>query len=131
MMDTALYILAVAAGGFFGAISRYWLLRVLTRNMKYGNATALLIINLLGTLILGSVFGDITDVHSDFEFVLVTVGFCGSFTTFSSLCGQLLDFRQRRHTGRMIGYVILNFALGSAVFCGGLYLGEFMHELIL
>lgn len=131
MMDTALYILAVASGGFFGAICRYWLLRVLTRKMRYGNATALLIINLLGTLILGSVFGDITNVHSDFEFVLVTLGFCGSFTTFSSLCGQLIDFRQLRHTGRMIGYVILNFALGAAFFSGGLYLGGFMHDLTL
>ena len=123
-MDKAMYLFAAAAGGFFGAGTRYLLTWLMCQRMRVSSPTSLLIINALGTFILGLVLGDISHIKDDFEFCLLTVGFCGSLTTFSAFARQLLDYRDRHSLLRSIYYWIASIAIGVVVFVSGLYFGQ-------
>lgn len=128
MMDTALYILAAASGGFFGAGARHLVTWLLFMRMRVNAPTALLVVNAIGTLILGMISGDISHIKDNFEFCLLTVGFCGSFTTFSTFARQLLDYRTTRSVSRSFMYWAVSIAVGVVAFGGGYKLGEWIGQ---
>ena len=77
--------LLISIGGAFGAILRY-LVGQLINNTSFPWAT--LIVNALGSFILGlAIFG----VHDADILLMVSVGFCGAFTTFSSFSFQTVS----------------------------------------
>ncbi len=68
----------VAIGGFFGAITRFWISeRLNSRFFPYGT----LAVNVLGSFLLGLLFG--SSASAD-ERLLFGTGFLGAFTTFST-----------------------------------------------
>ncbi len=86
--------LLVMLGGALGSLARY-LISVLTlpvsRELPWGTIG----INVAGSLLIG-LFGTLTLSHGRFPVsenlrLLVMVGFCGGFTTFSSFSLQTLD----------------------------------------
>lgn len=84
-------LLLVAAGGAVGAVSRHLLDVALGRRLGPGPSLGVLVANLLGSFLLGTVVGYATANTLDREFrLLVVVGFCGAFTTFSTLMAELV-----------------------------------------
>src|ERR1700704_2212462 len=76
----------VSLGGILGANMRYFLSRIITRFSDAAFPYGTLIINITGSLILGFFLIWTTErVLVDPKWrLLVAVGFCGSYTTFSS-----------------------------------------------
>lgn len=78
-------VLLISIGGAVGAVLRY-VVGQLIGNTSFPWAT--LVVNTLGSFILGSVIFGVDDSNI---LLLVSVGFCGAFTTFSSFSFQTVS----------------------------------------
>ncbi|MFY9783548.1 MAG: fluoride efflux transporter CrcB [Acidimicrobiales bacterium] len=80
----ALY-LAVAAGGFVGAPSRYLLDRTVNRRVESDLPWGTFLVNVSGSFVLGFLTGLSLGHHlSPIAKALLGTGFCGAYTTFST-----------------------------------------------
>lgn len=108
-------LLAIALGGAMGALSRYGISNLVTtllhhRHFPFGTLT----VNVLGSLMMGALFVLVVQneaVRREWESVL-TVGFLGAFTTFSTFS---LETMVMLNAGR-IGAAALYLA-GSVTLC--------------
>ena len=78
-------------------------------------------VNIVGSFIIGLLFGlaEKTNLLSAQMNVLLITGFCGGFTTFSSLSNDMFVLMQQRHWLLLGAYVAGSFALGLLmVWCG-------------
>jgi len=79
-------ILLVGSGGFLGSVLRFfvqeWFIKTSGSNFPWGTLVA----NVLGSFIIGVVYAivDKQGIFSQEIRLLLAVGFCGGFTTFSS-----------------------------------------------
>ena len=108
--------LAVAAGGALGSVARFWLVGVMTSLTGPRFPWGTLLINVLGSLVIGIVAGfTLTPgrigIHPDLRIFLM-VGICGGFTTFSSFSLQTLELIQSSDVIPAIGYIA-----GSVILC--------------
>lgn len=107
---TVLDFLAVAVGGFTGAIIRYTLSKKLNMNspLPYGTLLA----NSLGCILVGFVFA--LELPVALTFLLVS-GFAGSLTTYSTWIKEVLGMsgeNERRKAGfYLVGTVIIGLVL--------------------
>lgn len=107
-------ILLVFAGGGLGSLARYGVGEVVRRSTETGFPLATLISNLLSCLVMGialGIFGDKLVEHPGLRLLLV-VGFCGGFSTFSTFSSETLDLFRNGNTL----YAILNISV-SILFC--------------
>lgn len=78
-------------------------------------------VNIAGSFIIGILFGlaEKTNLLSSSMSVLLITGFCGGFTTFSSMADDMYVLLQQRHWLLFGAYVVASFALGLLlVWCG-------------
>ncbi len=102
-------ILLVGAGSFFGGIGRY-LVSQLMRSVGSGFPWGTFTVNILGSLIIGALWG-ITSRHANPTVSLfLMVGFCGGFTTFSTFSKESLALLQ---SGNYTTFAL--YAIGSVV----------------
>ena len=102
-----------------GSVSRYglgYLLSQITNPIPIPIATTS--INILGSLILGCVAGSVAD-RTQSTYLLLGVGLCGGFTTFSTFSLELVEQLQSGKIGLALIECTLNVVLGVAA----LYLG--------
>lgn len=106
--------LAVAIGGFTGALARYALDLVMAGS---GFPWSTLLVNVAGSLGLALFFVLYSFGRQAKPLTLmVTTGFFGSFTTFSAFSLQVFQMIALGRTGEAILYVLFSFVLGlSAV----------------
>jgi CrcB protein len=90
-------LLLISAGAILGANARYWLSRFAIKHLGPVFPYGTLFINLLGSLIVGFfVIWTTERVLADPRWrLLVVVGFCGSFTTFSSYAFETMSLFDR------------------------------------
>lgn len=117
-------LLLIGLAGAVGALSRYvlsgWTYRVLGEGFPYGT----LAVNILGCFLLGAVqqVGETTDFLSQETRVMLTIGFLGALTTFSTFGYE--TFRQLED-GRLtvvLGNVGAQLILGLLAVWAGLTL---------
>lgn len=115
-------ILLVAIGGAIGSSCRYcvgnFLLHLATV-LQVPMATTF--VNVFGSLILGCVAGSVQD-RTQWVFLLLGVGFCGGFTTFSTFSLELVEQLQRGRIGLALLECVLNVVLGVSALYAGLWL---------
>ncbi len=117
-MQTPLWI---SLGAILGANARYLLsrfaARVLSTSFPYGT----LIINLAGSLVLGFFLVWTTErVLADPRWrMFVAIGFCGSFTTFSSYAFESFGFLEQGHWWLLAANVLSNNVLCLAAVLAG------------
>ena len=73
-------IILVGLGGALGSILRFLCQRALNMHYPYGT----LLVNIVGCLLIGILWGMFTRNVNEFKQMLLVTGFCGGFTTFSS-----------------------------------------------
>ena len=107
--------LFVAAGGVLGALARY------AAGAWVGNASgggfpwATLLVNVAGSLLLGFLMRALPAWGSPSEVrAFLTVGFCGSFTTFSTFGYETVTLAQGGAYSLAAAYVLASTALGIA-----------------
>ncbi len=106
-------VLTAAAGGV-GAVSRHGL--SLVAGLR--SHSVLLLINVVGSLLLGLVLGLIHADGSSNLALLAVAGFCGGFTTFSSFALQVREaHRQRsvRHAGLLVSAHLILCTAAAAI----------------
>lgn len=86
---TFIEILVVGAGSFFGAIIRFILSKKLNEKARFPLGT--LIVNLVGSFLIGVIFG--LSLPKLWTFFLVS-GFLGALTTFSTLQKEIIERRK-------------------------------------
>ncbi|SHE82993.1 CrcB protein [Mariniphaga anaerophila] len=108
-------------GGFLGSGARFLVSRFIqisyTSVFPWGTFT----VNIIGSLLIGIFFGisERGNFMSAEWRLFLTVGFCGGFTTFSSLANDSFLLFQSKEFFRFAGYASLSFMLGLlAVFLG-------------
>ncbi|WPU64790.1 fluoride efflux transporter CrcB [Peredibacter starrii] len=107
-------ILLVGLAGSLGAIGRYLIYQIERSFPPHNFPFATLFINLVGCFIAGLVLGFATKAlpHQKHHFMLFSIGFVGSFTTFSTLTVETLQLAQHSFPLAAIANVLLNFILG-------------------
>ena len=114
-------ILLVGFGGFAGSVARYFVSRLNLSIDFYSIPIGTLTVNIVGSFIIGFLVG-IADksMLMTHEFrLLLMVGFCGGFTTFSSFTNENLMLM---HNGQLLSILLYT---GISIFFGfiAVYLG--------
>lgn len=116
----------LALGGLLGTLARYglglWVYSWAGSWLPWGTLAA----NLLGSLLLGFAIHATEAMAISPEIRgLITVGFCGAFTTFSALSYETVALLQEGEWWRASLYAFGSLGLGLAAVAGGLSLAEF------
>jgi CrcB protein len=111
--------LAISIAAIAGANFRYFLSRLAAREFGTVFPVGTLIINILGSFIVGFfIIWTSERVLLDPRWrLLVAVGFCGSFTTFSSYAFETMSYFEQGQWGLMLTNVLSNnlLCLGGAL----------------
>lgn len=115
-------LLFVSIGGFFGAISRYFLSRQFhqfSEGLKFPFSTW--IANISGSFLLGILLGFGIDGNL---YALIGVGFLGSLTTFSTLFVEFITLLQERKNHIFYLYFFATYIFGMFAAFVGFLLGH-------
>ena len=107
-------VFIVGIGGFIGTVARYLLSQFIQKYFNTAFPLGTLIINILGCLIIGLLFGMFERgslISSELRLFL-TVGFCGGFTTFSTFSNDSVNLI---NDGELL-YLMLY--MGLSIFAG-------------
>jgi len=120
-----LKFLAVGAGGFLGAVSRYLLNGWMHRKFPGFLPAGTLLVNVIGCLAIGVLMGLVIERRLGPEHELIRVllitGFLGSLTTFSTFAYETVELIQEDQWRPAIVNVSSNLVLGlAAVWLGRL-----------
>ncbi|MGG3470065.1 fluoride efflux transporter CrcB [Neobacillus pocheonensis] len=109
-------LLLVSIGGFFGAICRFALSKLIQSRNKTSFPFGTFIVNLSGAFLLGLLFG--IQINGQLN-ALFGVGFMGAFTTFSTLKLEAEQLREAKKVSVFYRYLFFTYGLGLIfTFCG-------------
>ena len=109
-------LILVFIGGGLGSALRYLVGKQFTfDSLQFPWAT--FIVNLMGSFIIGTVFGYILVKHklSNELFIFLVAGFCGGFTTFSAFANESLSLLKAGQTQLFFSYILSSILAG--LFC--------------
>ena len=116
-------LIIVGFGGFIGTVARFLISRYFQVNFSSVFPWGTFVVNLVGCLIIGMIYGfsEKGDVLSPDVRLFLTVGFCGGFTTFSTLSNDAFILLRQQEWFRFSFYTSFSFFLGLlAVYAGRL-----------
>jgi CrcB protein len=111
--EAPLRIAAIAVGGALGTLARYGTDRALVASST-GFPWATFAVNVTGSFVLGLVVTLVVERWPPTRFVrpFAAIGFCGGFTTFSTLAVEAVQRAQHGHDALAAGYVLASLAAG-------------------
>ena len=117
-------LLAVAAGGAFGAVARYLVMIQVGHWLGAAFPFATLTVNILGSFALGLLVELMALAWSPPPELraLLVVGVLGAFTTFSTFSMDVVLHMERGEFGLTLAYVAASVVLCVAAFFAGLHL---------
>ena len=115
--------LMVGCGSFIGGAARY-LISVAMKAMSKGFPWGTLIVNLVGCLVIGLLWGFFSKSASENSSwaLFMAVGICGGFTTFSTFSKEALMMLQAGNFISLLAYVTISVIAGIALVAAGYYL---------
>ena len=99
--------IAIAIGGAFGAISRYWVSESMEKVNGTGFPLGTFTVNLFGSFLIGVlfiVFAEKLEIAQQWKSLLI-VGFLGAMTTFSAFSLDTLLLFQQGHYNTALFYI--------------------------
>lgn len=117
-------ILLVGIGGFVGSVARYLVAVLFAGQVASVFPIATLTVNVVGCFVIGILFGlfDRGSILSPEWRMLLTTGFCGGFTTFSTFSYESLRLMQDGEYFYLAGYVLISVVVGLAATYAGIAL---------
>ena len=112
-------ILIVGTGGALGSIARY-LITCLFVHLAICSELATLLVNIIGSFIIGLL---IPASHNTL-YLLLAVGFCGGFTTFSTFSAQAFQMLQSGQRITSLIYILASVLISITFVFLGIYLSE-------
>ena len=105
----------VGIGGFIGSVCRY-LIGLLPIEADSGFPIKTLAINIIGSFLISviAVWASKDKGFSPQVSLMLRVGICGGFTTFSTFAFESADLMQNGHTATALAYICLSVILGVA-----------------
>ena len=115
----------VGCGSFIGGAARY-LISVAMKTMSKGFPWGTLVVNLVGCLVIGLLWGFFSKNFSESSSwaLFMTVGICGGFTTFSTFSKEALIMLQSGNIVGLISYIGVSVIAGVALVAAGYYLAR-------
>ncbi len=119
--------LLVGLGSFFGANARYFVSQWMAKKVDPALPWGTLTVNVVGSLIIGAFLAWTTErVLADPAYkLIVAVGFCGAFTTFSSYAFETYRLYEQGHYWLAIGNVLTNNVLTLLAVIAGMALARY------
>ena len=116
-------VLLVGAGSFIGGAARY-LVSLALKNASKGFPWATLLVNMAGCFLIGLLWGMFSKSATEGSnwALLLTVGLCGGFTTFSTFSKEALMMLQSGNIWGFAGYIGISVAAGIALVALGYFL---------
>lgn len=106
-------LLLVGVGGFIGSIARYLVSKLNVSLSLFSIPVGTLLVNICGSFLIGMFAALATrGIISAETRLLLVVGLCGGFTTFSTFSNENLTLIQTGHAGVAIVYACISVALG-------------------
>lgn len=122
-------IMLVGLGGFIGSIGRYMISKWNTNECFIALPIGTLAVNILGSFIIGFLAG--VPIKSEWMTadmrLLLMVGICGGFTTFSSFTNENMSLIQNGQYILAFAYTLMSIALGLAAVFIGHYLSNYFN----
>ena len=118
--EPLLRVVAIALGGALGTLARYGTDRALVPRPS-GVPWATFTVNVAGSLLLGLIVTLVVERWPPTRFIrpFAAIGFCGGFTTFSTLAVETAQRAQHGRVGLAAGYVAASLVAGVvAAFVG-------------
>ena len=117
-------LLFVGLGSFCGGALRYYISTLMKSVSSQGFPWATLLVNLVGSLLIGLLLGLFSRCgeQSNSWSLLLTVGFCGGFTTFSTFANESLQMLQSGNTLNLVVYILASVVVGIAFVALGYWL---------
>ncbi len=124
---SSLYIyIGIGLAGAFGAVLRHGVDRFLHYAIPTSFPAGIMLVNLSGSLFIGFLTGwMITGVVDGSVFLVLSVGFAGSYTTFSGWMVQTVELMENGLWKSAVWNLVLHVIPGWLLTLGGLFLG--MH----
>ena len=110
-------LLMIGIGGFFGAVTRYFISSKMNdqKTMPIGT----LLVNLTGSLLIGIILGLGLPLWGK---LLLVSGFAGALTTFSTMNKELIELWENDEKHHAILYLLLTYVGGIALAALGYYI---------
>ncbi|WP_432510685.1 fluoride efflux transporter CrcB [Kineococcus sp. SYSU DK001] len=113
----------IALAGGLGAAARFWLDGTVRSRWPSRFPWGTLLVNVLGSLLLGFCTGLVLDGADERWLLVLGVGFCGGFTTFSTAAVDTVQLAREREWRLAAGNALVNLAATVLVAALGLGLG--------
>ncbi|MGG2095586.1 fluoride efflux transporter CrcB [Bacillus sp. S13(2024)] len=114
-------ILLVSIGGFFGAITRFFISTVAKEKYRNAFPYGTFFINIIGSFLLGMLFGAKV---AKMWILLCGTGFMGGFTTFSTYQLEMIQLIHKREGQKALLYFVMSYAIGIGSAFAGFYIGS-------
>ena len=113
----------IGCGSFIGGAARY-IISVAMKAMSKGFPWGTLIVNLVGCLVIGLLWGFFSKNSSESSSwaLFMIVGICGGVTTFSTFSKEALMMLQAGNFISLLAYVTISVIAGIALVAAGYYL---------
>ena len=120
-------VLIVSIGSFFGGGLRYWISKMVQSCSLIAFPFGTMTVNVLGCFIIGFLSGISWNGGgwmNPSTKLLLTTGFCGGFTTFSTFCNENLSLMRGGHAFATLLYAGGSVMLGFIAVAVGYWIAE-------